>query len=55
MLENLDNPEINSHEVVLAQQAHVINYKKQHILYAAGLRELILQRNRFGDGFAKDL
>lgn len=28
LLENLDNPEINSHEVVLAQQAHVVNYKK---------------------------
>ena len=55
LLENLDNPDINSHEVVLAQQAHVVNYKKQQILYAAGLRELILMRNRFGDGFAKNL
>ena len=55
LLENLDNDEINSHDIVLAQQAHVLNYKKQHLLYTAGLRELILMRNRFEDGFAKNL
>ena len=55
LLANLDNADMQTQDAVLEQQAHVVNYKKQRILYAAGLRELILMRNRFADGFAKDL
>ena len=41
LLENLDNDEINSHDIVLAQQAHVLNYKISQGKFHTVIRENI--------------
>ena len=55
MLNNLDNHEHQTHEAILEHQAHLVNFNKQRIHHLGGLREIILMRNRLGDGFAKCL
>jgi Ran GTPase-activating protein (RanGAP) involved in mRNA processing and transport len=40
---------------VLDQQAHFINFKRQQIENKAGIRQIILRRNRLGDDFAQML
>jgi hypothetical protein len=55
MLENLDNFAFQSPAAILEQQAHLINFRKQRITHMNGLREIVLQRNKLGDKFARML
>jgi hypothetical protein len=53
LLNNLDNTEnLWAPKSVIESQAELLNYKKTQILNNAGIRNLILRRNKLSDGFA---
>jgi hypothetical protein len=42
-------------KAVLEAQSNVLNYKKHLLLHKSGIRQIILKRNKFGNGFAMKL
>jgi hypothetical protein len=52
MMKNLTNSDMHTHDSVLDQQIHVLNYQNTRMLHYAGLRELILRRNKLSGKFA---
>ena len=55
ILNNRTNPDEQTHEAVLSQQAHLNNFQRQRIMNFKGLREVSLQRNKLGSRFAQGL
>lgn len=53
LLNNLDNKQVLRE--VTHNQAHVHNYKLYRLMHEEGLRQVVLRRNRLGDGFAESL
>ena len=55
MMANLENAEHQTQDVILENQAHIVNHKRLRLLNQSGLRQIILTRNKLGDRFAESL
>lgn len=55
MLSNLEDSKLSERPTVLETQAHILNFKRQRIENDAGIRKIILRRNKLSDKFALSL